>query len=69
MNIWTAIVIIVVVGAVSRILIAAWIKNRHHQTLTAAEDLEAKLERLEQRMANIETIILDREKADRFSQL
>ena len=68
MSFWTAIVIIVIIGTVSRMYITR-LKSRDWHTSDIAGELEKRLEKLEIRMANIETIILDKEKADRFDNL
>ena len=68
MSLWTAIVVIVIVGCITGIL-KERSKARDWHTSDVARKLEERLERLEIRMANIETIILDKDKADRFNDL
>ena len=68
MSFWTAIVIIVIIGCVTGIY-KTRLRARDWHTSDIAGELEKRLERLELRMSNIETIILDKEKADRFDKL
>ena len=68
MSFWTAAVIIVAIttfGALYR----ARIKANAHQTGENAESLLQRIERLEERMSNLETIVLEKEKAKQFSDL
>ncbi|MBA3030506.1 MAG: hypothetical protein FP816_17075 [Desulfobacteraceae bacterium] len=68
MSFWTAIVIIVTIGCVTE-MFKTRLRARDWHTSNIAGEMEKRLERLELRMSNIETIILDKEKADRFDNL
>jgi hypothetical protein len=68
MSFWTAIVVIVIIGCVSG-MYQTRLRARDWHTSDIAGEMEKRLERLELRMSNIETIILDKEKADRFNNL
>ena len=68
MNLWTAVVIIVAIGTFSEIYrsrISANIK----ESKKFSESLLHRIARLEDRMANLETIVLEKEKSKRFSDL
>lgn len=69
MNLFTMIVLIVAIGALSK-------AYRHRMTISAGDESKATIDylkkqvhRLENRMANVETIIIDEEKEKRFSRL
>jgi hypothetical protein len=68
MNFWTAAVIIVAIvtfGGVFRSRTKAGLKK----TDPDFEDLLRRIDRLEDRMANLETIVLEKEKTKQFSDL
>ncbi|UCE03093.1 MAG: hypothetical protein JSW67_02545 [Candidatus Latescibacterota bacterium] len=68
MGLWTAVVLIVAIGVLSE-MYRARLKAQAGRTNAAYEDLAKRLVRLEDRMANIETIVLEQEKAKRFAEL
>jgi hypothetical protein len=68
MNLWTAIVIIVALGTIGGIYKA----HRHGNpgiSDDAFKNVAQRLNRLEERMANLETIVLDKEKARKYDKL
>ena len=68
MNFWTAAVIIAAIvtfGGVYRSRMKAGTKA----TDESLHDLLRRLDRLEERMANLETLVLEKEKAKQFSDL
>ncbi len=68
MNLWTAAVIIVAIvtfGGIYRSRTKAGTKK----TAADFEDILRRIDRLEDRMANLETIVLEKEKAKQFSDL
>lgn len=68
MNLWTAVVIIVAIGAVSEIY-RSRISGKIKESEKFSETLLQRIARLEDRMANLETIVLEKEKSKRFSDL
>ncbi len=69
MNLFTMIVLIVAISALGK-------AYRHRTTISANNESQATIdylkkhiERLENRMANVETIIIDEEKEKRFADL
>ena len=68
MNLWTMIVLIVAIGTFSEIY-------RHRISVNAKEakklydEITKRVARLEERMANIETIVLEKVRDKRFSDL
>ncbi len=68
MSFWTAAVIIVAITTFGT-LYRAHIKANAHQTGENTEALLQRIERLEERIANLETIVLEKEKAKQFSDL
>ena len=68
MSFWTAAVIIVAITTFGT-LYRARIKAGAHQSNETTESLLQRIERLEERMANLETIVLEKEKAKQFSDL
>jgi hypothetical protein len=68
MGFWTAIVIIVAIGTLSEVYRARF-KADASRSAEEFEKLTARLAQLETRMANLETIVLEKEKADRFAAL
>jgi hypothetical protein len=68
MSFWTAAVIIVAIttfGAIYR----ARMKTNAHKSNEVSETLLQRIDRLEERMANLETIVLEKEKAKQFADL
>ena len=68
MNLWTMIVLIVAIGTASEIY-RARLRANAEKSEGFFHDLSRRIARLEERMANIETIVLEREKAKKFSDL
>ena len=68
MNLWTAIVAIVVVATISE-MYKARLKIRRHQTEGSLDEIMRRLDRLEERIANLETLVLEREKHRKFEDL
>ena len=68
MSFWTAAVIIVAIGALSKIFTAR-LKATADKSAASTEDLAKRVARLEDRIANLETIVVDTEKTRRFSAL
>jgi len=68
MSIWTAIVVIVAIGTLSEVY-RAKLKANASKAQDAMNDLERRMARLEDRMANLETIVLDKEKAKAYENL
>ena len=66
MNLWTAIVIIVAIGAVSEIY-RSRLKASADKAEATFNKLAQRMARLEERMGNLETIVLEKEKERRFS--
>lgn len=68
MSFWTAAVIIVAITTFGT-LYRTRIKARTRQSNEISESISQRIERLEERMANLETIVLEKEKAKQFSDL
>ena len=68
MSFWTAAVIIVAIGALSKIFTAR-LKATADKSKASAEDLAQRVSRMEDRIANLETIVVDKERAEKFSAL
>ena len=77
MSFWTALVVIVAIGGFialtaikssSRAELAR-IKTRSGETDENLDELLERVVRLEERMTNIETILLEKEKTDKFRDL
>ena len=68
MSFWTAAVIIVAITTFGT-LYRTRIKANAQQTGENTEALLQRIERLEERIANLETIVLEKEKAKQFSDL
>ena len=68
MNFWTAIVLIVAIGAGSAVY-RARIKASSAKFEELFDSLSERVDRMEERMANLETILLDKEKAGKFENL
>ena len=66
MNLWTAIVIIVAIGAVSEIY-RSRLKASADKAEATFKNLAQRMARLEERMGNLETIVLEEENARKFS--
>ena len=68
MRFWSAAVIIAVVAAFTAIY-RSYLKSNADKSEHVLQDLVQRLDRLEERMANLETIVLDQEKEKGFSDL
>ena len=68
MSFWTAIVIIVAISALSQIF-RARLKATEEKSEASTNNLVQRLTRLEDRIANLETIVVDKERAEKFSAL
>ena len=68
MSFWTAIVIIVAISALSQIF-RTRLKATEEKSEASAKNLVQRVTRLEDRIANLETIVVDQEKAQKFSAL
>ena len=68
MNLWTAAVVIVAIVALTKIIRSRNIyqNNRSEEVF---DDISKRVSGLENRMANIETIVLDKEKEKKFADL
>ncbi|MGD8286786.1 MAG: hypothetical protein PVG08_21895 [Desulfobacterales bacterium] len=68
MSFWTAIVIIVAIGTLSEIY-RSRLKANAVKTEESYQKLVQRMAGLEERMANVETIVLEKEKSRKFSEL
>jgi hypothetical protein len=68
MSFWTAAVIIVAITTFGTIY-RTRLKAGARQSNEISESLLERIDRLEERMANLETIVLEKEKAKQFSDL
>lgn len=70
MDLWTAIVIIVVVGTLPQIL-KSWSARNKGQELSekVADELKTKLASQEERIKNLETVVFELEKERKYSSL
>ena len=68
MSFWTSAVIIVAITTFGT-LYRTRIKASTRQSNEISESISQRIERLEERMANLETIVLEKEKAKQFSDL
>ncbi len=68
MSFWTAVVIIVAISALSQIF-RARLKATEEKSAASEKNLVQRVTRLEDRIANLETIVVDQEKAQKFSAL
>ena len=68
MSFWTAIVIIVAIGTISEIY-RSRLKANSVKTEASFKKLTQRMVSLEERMANLETIVLETEKRRKFSEL
>ena len=67
MNLWTAIVIIVAIGTLSEIY-RSRLKAGARKTEEDVKSIAQRMVRLEERMGNLETKVLERENVRKFSQ-
>ena len=67
-GLWTGIVLIVAIGAVSE-MYRARVKSGAKETVKLYEEIVARMAKIEERMANVETILFDREKAEKFDKI
>ena len=68
MSFWTAVVLIVFIGAGCAVF-RARIKASSGQLEELFDSISERVDRMEERMANLETILLDKEKARKFENL
>ena len=68
MSFWTAVVIIVAIGTLSEIY-RSRLKANAAKTEESYQKLIQRMVSLEERMANLETIVLEKEKISKFSDL
>lgn len=68
MNTMTAVVLIVAIGTIGG-LYRARLKTNSQKTDKDFEDLSQRVSRLEDRIANLETLVLEKEKSKQFSDL
>ena len=68
MNLWTAIVIIVAIGTLSEIY-RTRLKASANKTEESFKNHAQRLARLEDRIANLEAIVLEKERTKKFSEL
>lgn len=67
MDIWTMIVLIVAISVISDMVKS---KNNHaDEPIKSDESISQHIGPLEDRVANLETIILEKERVDRFAEL
>lgn len=65
MDFWLAVVLIVIIGAVSE-MYRAKLKSGAEKSRKMFEELQERMAKLEGRTANIESIILERENQQKF---
>ncbi len=68
MSFWTAIVIIVAIGSFAEVY-RARLKTGAREVEKLLESLTERMARIEERMANLETIVLEKEKERKFEGL
>ena len=68
MSFWTAVVIIVAIGTIGQIATAKF-KNRSEKPPDFVNNIDHRLSRLEDRMANIETIVLEKERIKSYERI
>ncbi len=68
MNLWTMIVLIVAIGTFSE-LYRHRISAKAKESKDLFESISRRVAHLEERMANLETIVLDRAREKKFSDL
>jgi hypothetical protein len=66
MSFWTAVVFMVAIGTISEIY-RAKLKANASESEKIFEKMAQRVGRLEERMANVETIVLEKEKAKKYS--
>ncbi|MDA3811242.1 MAG: hypothetical protein PF518_13045 [Spirochaetaceae bacterium] len=67
-GLWTGIVLIVAIGAISE-MYRARVKNGADKTAKLYDEISERMGRIEERMANVETILFEREKSDKYDKL
>ncbi|MBB6481614.1 hypothetical protein [Spirochaeta isovalerica] len=68
MSLWAMIVLVVLIGAISE-MYRARLKNNNKEADKLRDEMAERMSRLEERMANVETILFEKEKADRYNNL
>ena len=68
MDIWTMIVLIAAISVISD-LVKSRNNSNESESLKSDENLSQHIGPLEERVANLETIILEKERVDRFAEL
>ena len=68
MSFWTAVVIIVAIGALSQIF-QTKLKAAAKESKVSVDKLSQRVDYLENRIGNLETIIVDKERIQKFSEL
>jgi len=68
MGFWTAIVIMVAIGTLSEVY-RSRLKAQANRSDEEFSKLANRMAALEDRMANLETIVLEKEKSDRYAAL
>ena len=68
MSFWTAVVIIVAIGTFGGVLQTQF-KTKSRKSESYFNDFDRRIMHLEDRMANIETIVLEKEKAKAYERL
>ena len=68
MNFWTALVIIVAIGSFSEVY-RSRLKQVSRKSDELLADLSQRITQLESRMANLETIVLEKERTKPYSEL
>ncbi len=68
MSFWTAIVIIVAISALSQIF-RTRLKATEEKSAASEKNLVQRVTRLEDRIANLETLVVDQERTKKFSAL
>lgn len=67
-GLWTGIVLIVAIGAVSE-MYRARVKSSSKEAEKLFDEITERMTKIEERMANVETILFEKEKADRYKNL
>ena len=68
MSFWTAAVIIVAIGVLGKIFTAR-LKTTADKSEASVKNLAQRVTRLEDRIGNLETIVVDEERTQKFSAL
>ena len=68
MNFWAAVVIIVAIGTISEVY-RSKLKANANKSEKIYDTMAQRIARLEDRMANLETIVLEKEKTKKFSDM